>query len=427
LNVLIVGSGGREHALAWAIARSSSVAGLYVAPGNAGTAEIARNVDIAATDVTALAAFAREHAIGLTVVGPEAPLNAGIVDRFRADGLVCYGPTAAGARLEGSKAFAKEFMLRHGIPTAAFAVFDDAARAKAFARTLGAPVVIKADGLAAGKGVVIAATLAEADRAIDAMIVDREFGDSGGRVVVEEFIAGEEVSVHAMCHGDRAVLLPTSQDHKRAFDGDTGPNTGGMGAVAPVPWITAEDLRRVQRTVIQPVLDGMIVEGTPFTGTLYAGLMWTAAGPKVLEFNTRFGDPETEVLMPLIAGDVAALFLDAASGRLPAEVPVRPGSAATVVVASQGYPDQYRTGIPIDGLHTPLPEGSAVFHAGTKRAADGRVVTAGGRVLAVTGWARDLRAALRAAYDGVARVNFEGAFCRRDIGRRHVVAEHSGN
>ncbi|MDH4036326.1 MAG: phosphoribosylamine--glycine ligase [Candidatus Krumholzibacteria bacterium] len=423
MKVLVVGSGGREHALAWAIARSGAVEALYVAPGNAGTAGIAHNLDIAATDVDALYGFAREHRIDLTVVGPEAPLNAGIVDRFRAGGLVCYGPTAAGARLEGSKAFAKEFMLRHGIPTAAFAVFDDPAAAKSFARSLAAPLVIKADGLAAGKGVIIAQDHEEADRAIDGMMVEKQFGASGGRVVVEEFLAGEEVSVHAMCDGARAVLLPSSQDHKRAFDGDAGPNTGGMGAIAPVPWMTPEHLALVRRTVIEPVLEGMIAAGTPFTGTLYAGLMWTADGPKVLEFNTRFGDPETEVLMPLLAGDVAALFLAAASGRLPDEVPTRPGAAATVVVASRGYPENYRKGLPIGGLDAIGGDDCAVFHAGTRRAPDGTVVTAGGRVLAVTGWAGDLRGALRVAYDGVARVQFDGAFWRSDIGRRHVAAD----
>lgn len=427
MNVLVVGSGGREHALAWAIARSSGVEALHVAPGNAGTAALARNADIAVTDIDALVAFARDHRVDLTVVGPEAPLNAGIVDRFRAEGLLCYGPVAAAARLEGSKAFAKEFMLRHGIPTAAFAVFDDAARARAFARTLALPVVIKADGLAAGKGVIIATTLAEADRAIDGMIVERQFGDSGGRVVVEEFLTGEEVSIHAMCDGSSAVLLPSSQDHKRAFDGDTGPNTGGMGAIAPVPWVSEEAMRRVHAAIIQPVLDGMIAEGTPFTGTLYAGLMWTRSGPKVLEFNTRFGDPETEVLMPLLADDAAALFLAAASGRLPQDVAIRPGSAATVVIASEGYPDRYRTGIPIEGLDAPAREGAIVFHAGTRRGTDGRVVTTGGRVLAVTGWAGDLGGALKAAYDGVARVHFEGAFCRTDIGRRHTDTGQSGN
>jgi phosphoribosylamine--glycine ligase len=423
LKVLVVGSGGREHALAWAIARSSAVEALYVAPGNAGTDGIAHNLDIAATDIAALAGFAREQRIDLTVVGPEAPLNAGIVDRFRADGLVCYGPTAAGARLEGSKAFAKEFMLRHRIPTAAFSVFEDPAAAKDFARSLPAPLVIKADGLAAGKGVIIAQSHAEAERAIDGMMVEKQFGDSGGRVVVEEFLTGEEVSVHAMCDGDRAVLLPSSQDHKRAFDGDAGPNTGGMGAIAPVPWMSAEDMALVRRTVIQPVLDGMIAEGTPFSGTLYAGLMWTADGPRVLEFNTRFGDPETEVLMPLLAGDAAELFLAAASGRLPDTVPTRPGAAATVVVASRGYPEAYRKGLTISGLDRAGADDRVVFHAGTKRMPDGGVVTAGGRVLAVTGWAGDLHGALRTAYDGVARVKFDGAFWRSDIGCRHVAKD----
>ncbi len=423
MKVLVVGSGGREHALAWAIARSGAVEALYVAPGNAGTTAVAQNVDIDASDVDALAAFASDRGVDLTVVGPEAPLNAGIVDRFRADGLVCYGPTAAGARLEGSKAFAKEFMLRHRIPTAAFSVFDDPAAARSFARSLGTPLVIKADGLAAGKGVIIAQTHAEAERAIDGMMVEKQFGASGGRVVVEEFLAGEEVSVHAMCDGARAVLLPSSQDHKRAFDGDAGPNTGGMGAIAPVPWLSAQDLDGVHRTVIQPVLDGMIAEGTPFTGTLYAGLMWTADGPKVLEFNTRFGDPETQVLMPLLQGDVAALFLAAASGRLPRAVAARPGAAATVVMASRGYPENYRKGLPIGGLDAIGGDDCAVFHAGTRRTPDGTVVTAGGRVLAVTGWAGDLRGALRVAYDGVARVQFDGAFWRSDIGRRHVAAD----
>ncbi|HEX5131042.1 MAG TPA: phosphoribosylamine--glycine ligase [Candidatus Krumholzibacteria bacterium] len=427
MNVLVVGSGGREHALAWAIRRSPGVDELHVAPGNAGTASIARNVDIGADDVEALTAFARGHAIDLTVVGPEAPLNAGLVDRMRAEGLVCYGPTAAAARLEGSKAFAKEFMQRHGIPTAAFAVFDDVSGARAFARTLEPPLVIKADGLAAGKGVIIAASHAEADDAIDAMLVEKRFGDSGGRVVVEEFLRGEEVSVHAVCTADRALILPSSQDHKRAFDNDEGPNTGGMGAIAPVPWLTAADLEHVRERVIMPVLHGMRAEGAPFTGTLYAGLMWTPGGPKVLEFNTRFGDPETEALMPLLAGDVAAMFMGAATGRLPDAVPIRAGAAATVVVASGGYPGAYPTGRPIEGLVAESEDGEMVFHAGTRLAPDGRVVTAGGRVLAVTGWGADLRGALERAYRLVARVGFDGAFSRSDIGRRHIDGSRTQN
>jgi phosphoribosylamine--glycine ligase len=423
MKVLVVGSGGREHALVWAIRRSARVTALFVAPGNAGTGAVAENVDIAATDIDALVAFARERAIDLTVVGPEAPLTAGIVDRFREAGLACYGPTAAAARLEGSKAFAKEFMQRHHIPTAAFSVFDDAAAAKAFARSLDAPLVVKADGLAAGKGVIIATTHEDAERAIDDMMIGKRFGAAGGRVVVEAYLEGEEVSVHAICAGGRALLLPSSQDHKRAFDNDAGPNTGGMGAIAPVPWIGDDELKRVRSEIIQPVLDGMQSEGTPFTGTLYAGLMWTRSGPKVLEFNTRFGDPETEVLMPLAGDDIVDLFAAAAADELPAGAWTSDGAAATIVLASGGYPDSYPTGLAIDGLEGDVQD-TMVFHAGT-RLDDGRVVTAGGRVLAVTGWAGNLRGALDAAYRRARTIRFDGAFMRSDIGRRHL--DNSGS
>jgi phosphoribosylamine--glycine ligase len=423
MKVLVVGSGGREHALVWAIRRSARVTALFVAPGNAGTGAVAENVDIAATDIDALVAFASERAIDLTVVGPEAPLTAGIVDRFREAGLACYGPTAAAARLEGSKAFAKEFMQRHHIPTAAFSVFDDAAAAKAFARSLDAPLVVKADGLAAGKGVIIATTHEDAERAIDDMMIGKRFGAAGGRVVVEAYLEGEEVSVHAICAGGRALLLPSSQDHKRAFDNDAGPNTGGMGAIAPVPWIGDDELKRVRSEIIQPVLDGMQSEGTPFTGTLYAGLMWTRSGPKVLEFNTRFGDPETEVLMPLAGDDIVDLFAAAAADELPAGAWTSDGAAATIVLASGGYPDSYPTGLAIDGLEGDVPD-TMVFHAGTRHD-DGRVVTAGGRVLAVTGWAGSLRGALDAAYRRARTIRFDGAFMRSDIGRRHL--DNSGS
>jgi phosphoribosylamine--glycine ligase len=423
MKVLVVGSGGREHALVWAIRRSARVTALFVAPGNAGTGAVAENVDIAATDIDALVAFASERAIDLTVVGPEAPLTAGIVDRFREAGLACYGPTAAAARLEGSKAFAKEFMQRHHIPTAAFSVFDDAAAAKAFARSLDAPLVVKADGLAAGKGVIIATTHEDAERAIDDMMIGKRFGAAGGRVVVEAYLEGEEVSVHAICAGGRALLLPSSQDHKRAFDNDAGPNTGGMGAIAPVPWIGDDELKRVRSEIIQPVLDGMQSEGTPFTGTLYAGLMWTRSGPKVLEFNTRFGDPETEVLRPLAGDDIVDLFAAAAADELPAGAWTSDGAAATIVLASGGYPDSYPTGLAIDGLEGDVPD-TMVFHAGTRHD-DGRVVTAGGRVLAVTGWAGSLRGALDAAYRRARTIRFDGAFMRSDIGRRHL--DNSGS
>lgn len=420
MKVLVVGSGGREHALAWAIARSPRVTRVWVAPGNAGTRAVGENVDIAATDIGALVAFAREHRVDLTVVGPEAPLLAGIVDRFREAGFLCYGPTAAAARLEGSKAFAKDFMKRYHIPTAAFATFEDAARARAYARSLGAPVVIKADGLAAGKGVVIAEDLDQADSAIDSMLLDHRFGEAGRRIVVEEFLRGEEVSVHGVCAGDRAVLLPSSQDHKRAYDGDRGPNTGGMGAVAPVPWVDAAALLRVEAEVIRPVLAGMSSEGTPFTGTLYAGIMWTDAGPKVLEFNARFGDPETQSLMPLlIDGDVCTLLEMAAAGRLPARVEIAARSAATIVVASKGYPESAETGVRIDGLETIDDEQTMVFHAGTRVDKD-RTVTAGGRVLGITAWANTLSEAVSRAYAAAAKIRIAGAFYRSDIGRRHL-------
>lgn len=420
MKVLCVGAGGREHALAWAIRRSPRVDQLWIAPGNAGTTSEGENVDIAATDIAALVDFARQHRVDLTVVGPEAPLIAGIVDRFREHNLACYGPTAGGARLEGSKAFAKEFMRRHRIPTASFATFDDAARARAFARTLGTPVVVKADGLAGGKGVVIAANHDEADQAIDAMLVEQRFGEAGGRVVIEEFLQGEEVSVHAVCAGNRALLLPSSQDHKRALDGDKGPNTGGMGAIAPVPWFDAGALARVEREIVRPVLDGMAADGTPFTGTLYAGIMWTANGPKVLEFNARFGDPETQSLMPLFAdGEVCELLAAAAQGTLPQRLQTSARAAATIVVASKGYPESAQSGVEIEGLDAIDDPDVKVFHAGTRRLND-RVVTAGGRVLGITAWGATLSDAVRRAYRAAERIRIDGAFYRRDIGKRHL-------
>jgi phosphoribosylamine---glycine ligase len=420
LKVLVVGSGGREHALAWAIRRSPRVDEIWIAPGNAGTPRVGENVDIAATDIEALVSFARDRRADLTVVGPEAPLMAGIVDRFRAAKLSCYGPTAAAARLEGSKAFAKDVMRRHRIPTAAFATFDDAPRARAFARSLNTPVVVKADGLAAGKGVVIAADHEEADRAIDQMLLEGRFGEAGKSIVVEEFLRGEEVSVHAVCAGGRALLFPSSQDHKRAYDDDAGPNTGGMGAVAPVPWMDDVALARVEKEIVRPVLDGMAADGTPFTGTLYAGIMWTDAGPKVLEFNARFGDPETQSLMPLFDdNDVCAMLAAAAEGRLPARLEPSGRCAATVVVASKGYPESAQTGVEIHGLDAIDDEHAIVFHAGT-RASGGRILTSGGRVLGVTAWASTLSDAVRSAYDATAKIRIDGAFYRRDIGRRHL-------
>jgi phosphoribosylamine--glycine ligase len=421
LKVLVIGSGAREHALAWAIRRSPSVSSVFVAPGNAGTALLATNVAIKADDIPALIEFATREEVDLTVVGPEGPLVLGIVDRFRETGLDIYGPSASAARLEGSKAFAKDFMQRHGIPTAAFGVFDEPVAAKAFARTLGSPVVVKADGLAAGKGVVVATSLAQAEQAIDDMLVAGRFGASGARVVVEEFLEGEEVSVHAICAGTRAALLPSSQDHKRAYDGDSGPNTGGMGAIAPVPWMSAADLEHVKKHVIMPVLEGMKKEDALFTGTLYAGLMWTEKGPKVLEFNVRFGDPEAEALMPLLGGDIAALLLGAAQGEFPSRLETREGSAAAIVVAAKGYPNEPETGMLVEGL-SDIPGGNvAVFHGGTRTEGNTTLATSG-RILTVSAWGDDLVHALDAAYAAVTRVNISGSFFRGDIGRRHVGA-----
>jgi len=426
VKVLVVGGGGREHALAWAVRRSAHVDRIFAAPGNGGTAGLAVNVEIAADDVDALAAFARAESIDLTVVGPEAPLVAGIVDSFADQGLCCYGPRRAAARLEGSKVFAKEFMRRHGIPTAAFAVFDDAEAASVHVRARSAPMVVKADGLAAGKGVTVAATREEALRAVEEAMVEGRFGKAGSRVLIEDCLAGEEVSVHAVCAGTNYLLLPSSQDHKRAFDGDRGPNTGGMGAYAPVPSFGEREMAAVRARVVEPTLAGMAAEGCPFTGTLYAGLMRTPEGPMVLEYNVRFGDPETQVLIPLIRGDVLELLHGAARGQLPPDVEVYSDrAAATVVMAARGYPGSYRRGEAIEGIDEAEGDDVAVFHAGTARA-DERTVTAGGRVLAVTAWRGDIGAALEAAYAAVSRVHFEGAFWRSDIGRRAIASGSRG-
>jgi phosphoribosylamine--glycine ligase len=418
MKVLIAGSGGREHALAWAIARSPRVEKVYTAPGNGGTAQVGENVDIAATDVDRLVAFAADRSVDLTVIGPEAPLMEGIVDSFQAAGLRCYGPRRDAARLEGSKVYAKEFMRRHAVPTADFAVFEDAEAARKHVSDRGAPIVIKADGLAAGKGVIVAATVEEAHAAIDAIMVARAFGPAGNRVVVEECLQGDEVSVHAICAGQRALLLPSSQDHKRAHDGDRGPNTGGMGAYAPVPSFTDADMEAVRETVIEPTLRGLADDGIEYSGTLYAGLMRTAAGPRVLEFNVRFGDPETQVILPLVRGDVFDLLFASASGELPRAVDLwDERTVATVVMASGGYPGSYEKGLAIGGLDDAVADDRVVFHAGTARSGSG-FVTTGGRVLAVSAWGDDIRAALDSAYRGVGAIHFDGAFWRTDIGHR---------
>jgi phosphoribosylamine--glycine ligase len=418
LKALIVGGGGREHALAWAVARSPQVDELYCAPGNGGTARIGTNVPISAADIDNLADFALNNGIDLTVIGPEAPLVEGITDRFERDGLRCFGPRRAAAQLEGSKVFAKEFMARHGVPTAAFRVFDDAGGAKSHVAERALPMVVKADGLAAGKGVYVAKSRKAAVEAIDEIMVQQKFGGAGIRVIVEDCLEGQEVSVHVICAGDRGLMLPSSQDHKQVYEGDKGPNTGGMGAYAPVPWFGAEEYALVHDTIIEPTLKGMSDEGNPYSGVLYAGLMHTAQGPMVLEFNVRFGDPETQVLLPLIRSDLFEILYRASEGDPPDELELWDGrSAATIVMAASGYPGSYEKGYAITGADEFAPNNAVVFHAGTARDNKG-LVSSGGRVLAVTGWNDNLRGALKIAYEGIDNIKFDKAYWRKDIGHR---------
>lgn len=426
MHVLVVGGGGREHALCHVLARSPRLSRLSCAPGNAGTELLARNVPVAATDRRALIQYCEDEGVGLVVVGPEAPLVAGLADELQAEGFHVVGPSAAAARLEGSKAFAKAFMRRHGIPTAAHAVYDaeHLAEAEAHARRGPFPLVLKADGLAAGKGVVVAQDADEAVRAVRAMLAEGAFGAAGRRVVVEDFLEGEEASLFVLTDGRDHVLLPPAQDHKRIGEGDTGPNTGGMGAYAPAPAMTPELLRAAEERIVVPTLHGMAEEGHPYRGVLYVGLMLTADGPQVVEYNCRLGDPEAQALLPLLATDAVELFDAIAQTQLRhVEVRFRAGAAACVVLAAAGYPGEVARGHPIEGLDA-VPDDVLVFHAGTARR-DGRVVTAGGRVLGVTGLGPDLRAALARAYAGVEAIRFEGMQVRRDIGWRGLAREEA--
>ncbi|MCX7892908.1 MAG: phosphoribosylamine--glycine ligase [Burkholderiales bacterium] len=420
MKLLVVGSGGREHALAWKLAASPRVQKVFVAPGNAGTALEPGVENVAITDLAALADFAEREKVHLTVVGPEAPLAAGIVDLFRARGLAIFGPTRAAAQLESSKDFAKRFLVRHGIPTAAYGTFCDAAAAHAHVEAHGAPIVVKADGLAAGKGVVVAATAAEAHRAIDDMLVANRMGDAGARVVVEAFLEGEEASFIVMADGEHVLPLATSQDHKRLRDGDEGPNTGGMGAYSPAPVVTPELHARVVREIVLPTVRGMREEGLPYSGFLYAGLMIDAAGnPKVLEFNCRLGDPETQPILMRLKSDLVELVERALAGTLDGtEAEWDRRAALGVVLAAANYPDTPRRGDVISGIPAPA-EDCRVFHAGTALA-DGKVVTAGGRVLCVTALGDSIRMAQRRAYQAVEQIRFDGMQCRRDIGHRAI-------
>ncbi len=428
MKVLIIGSGGREHALAWRVAQSARVETVYVAPGNAGTLleDNVENVSLAADDIEGLLDFADQQRIGLTIVGPEAPLVAGIVDRFTAAGLPCFGPTAVAAQLEGSKAFAKDFMARHNIPTAAYGNFTDIDEAVAFIREQGAPIVVKADGLAAGKGVIIAQTIKEAEAAVKDMLAGNAFGEAGHRVVVEEFLTGEEASFIVMADGEHILPLATSQDHKARDEGDLGPNTGGMGAYSPAPVIDAALHERAMETVIRPTIRGMAEQGMPFTGFLYAGLMVSADGEtKVLEFNVRFGDPETQPIMMRLRSDLAELCLAAVNGRLDkVDALWDPRPALGVVMAAGGYPGSYPKGQVISGLDAANRGGTRVFHAGTELL-DGDVVASGGRVLCVCAMADSVSEAANAAYAGCDKIHWDGAFIRRDIGYRAIRREQA--
>jgi len=424
MKLLVIGSGGREHALAWRLAQSPRVQMVYVAPGNAGTALEDGIENLPLSSIAELVAFARDEPIYATVVGPEGPLADGVVDAFRASGLRIFGPTRAAAQLESSKDFAKRFMTRHGIPTAAFETFSDAASARAYVSAQGAPIVIKADGLAAGKGVVIADSIEAAHAAIDRMLADNHDGGDGARVVIEEFLAGEEASFIVMADGVHALALPTSQDHKRLKDGDQGPNTGGMGAYSPAPVVSPEIHARVMREVIMPTIQGMARDGLPYTGFLYAGLMIKPDGAlKVLEFNCRMGDPETQPIMLRLKSDLVELIDAAIDAHLDRVEPAWDRRAALgVVMAAAGYPEAPRRGDAIDGLpgrSANVSDDSHVFHAGTL-ARDGKIVTNGGRVLCVTALGDNVRAAQKRAYEVIETIRFDGMQYRRDIGHRAI-------
>ncbi|CAG9173955.1 phosphoribosylamine--glycine ligase [Cupriavidus respiraculi] len=420
MKVLVVGSGGREHALAWKLAQSPKVQVVYVAPGNGGTALDKRLQNIPLTDPEVLAAFAEREGVHFTVVGPEAPLAAGIVDIFRAKGLRIFGPTKAAAQLESSKDFAKAFMQRHQIPTAAYQTFTDAAQAHAYIDAQGAPIVIKADGLAAGKGVVVATTLEEAHGAVDMMLADNKLGDAGARVVIEQFLEGEEASFIVLVDGNNVLALATSQDHKRLLDGDAGPNTGGMGAYSPAPVVTPALHARVLREIIMPTVRGMEKDGIPYTGFLYAGLMIDKEGtPRTLEFNCRMGDPETQPIMARLKTDLFDVMEHAVNGKLDSiELDWDRRTALGVVMAAHGYPDSPRKGDAITGIPAETDD-SVTFHAGTTLA-DGTLRTSGGRVLCVVGLADTVRAAQRAAYAAIEQIQFDGMQYRTDIGYRAI-------
>ena len=430
MKVLVIGNGGREHALAWKAAQSPLVEHVFVAPGNPGTAAENKisNVEIGPCDLDKLVAFATTEKIDLTIVGPEAPLVIGVVDAFRAAGLKIFGPTKNAAQLEGSKSFTKDFLARHNIPTAHYAVFTDTDQALAYLDKVGAPIVVKADGLAAGKGVIVAMTIEEARHAVTDMLSDNKFGNAGSRVVIEEFLTGEEASFIVMVDGDNVVPMATSQDHKRVGDGDQGPNTGGMGAYSPAPVVTDEVYAKVMEQVILPTVNGMKAEGNPYTGFLYAGLMIDANGdPKVIEYNCRFGDPDTQPIMLRMKSDLADLCLKGAEGRLKGETAVYDERAAVgVVLAAKNYPGTPQKGDVISGLDCPQDLSSKIFQAGTALK-DGKIVTSGGRVLCATALGATVREAQAKAYELASKISWDGMFYRHDIAYRAVAREEQNN
>jgi phosphoribosylamine---glycine ligase len=417
-NILVVGSGGREHALAWKLSQSSRLGKLHVAPGNGGTSEVAENIPIQATDIRGLLGFAEKNAIDLTVVGPDDPLALGIVDEFQSRGLKIFGPTKAAAQIEASKAFAKQFMDLRLIPTASFEIFSRYEKAREYVQAHGTPIVIKASGLALGKGAYVCQTIDKAENALREIMVDRIHEDAGDEVVIEELLDGQEISIHALSDGEDFVLFPPAQDHKPVFDGDRGKNTGGMGTIAPVPWVNAEIMQGVEKEIVRPTLHSLAQLGHPFTGLLYPGLKMTTAGPKVLEFNARFGDPETQSYMRLLKSDIVVILEACADGNL-REVPIewQSGYACCIVLASGGYPDAYRKGFPINGIDDAekIP-GVVLFHAGTSL--NDQLVTSGGRVLGVSATGNTLQEALDSAYQAISLINFKDMYFRRDIGKK---------
>ena len=415
VNILVIGSGGREHALFWKLSESPQTERIYAIPGNPGMGEM---TDIAVTDNAAILQFAKEKDIGLVVVGPEVPLMNGLVDDLEAAGIPAFGPRANAAEIEGSKSFAKDLMKKYGIPTARYEVFAEAEAARVYIRSEGTPIVVKADGLAAGKGVVVAMTEQEALDAVDAIMEHNSFGDAGARVVIEEFMEGEEASLLAFTDGTVIRPMISAQDHKRAFDGDKGPNTGGMGTYAPAPVMTPELTERAVEEILKPTISAMEKEGRAYRGCLYLGLMITADGPKVVEFNARFGDPETQVVLPLLDGDLVQIMHACAGGTL-ADVPIRwkDGAAVCVVLAAGGYPASYEKGNEIYGIGNAEKLGALVFHAGTAKK-NGKIVTNGGRVLGVVGMGKDIASAVQSAYDAVDQISFKGEYHRKDIAHR---------